>query len=176
MVEERQDVTEKSQHKRKPVAAASFDPIPTQQALPYNDVEHPPGIGLQLHARLCPLSDGVCLTVHCSTARPGFVKPKHSTSPRLLPVYQRLTVRWRSCVLRRPYNLLPPLADGTCPTVHRSTANSGIANPDRCTLIRRHLSINGELYVGGVTHSRRTVRGKATVGSRWPVVTPPPHQ
>ena len=129
-------VTEKSQRRRKPAAAASFDPAPTQQSLPYDDVEHPPGVGLRSHARPFALSDGACPTVQCSTANPGFVNPKHSTSPRLLPVYQRLTVRWRSCVLRRLYVLPPPLADGTCPTVHHSTGNSGIANPDRCTLPR----------------------------------------
>ena len=62
----------------------------------------------------------------------------------------------------------PPFADGTCRTIHNSTANPVIASPDRRTLLRSRLSINGELYVGGVTH---LLGGKVRVGSRWPAVT-----
>ena len=75
------------QRRQNPAAAASFDSTPTQQSLPYDDVEHPPGVGLPLYSHLFPHSDGACRTVHCSTANPGFANPKHSTSPRLLSVY-----------------------------------------------------------------------------------------
>ena len=38
-------VTEKPpQHRRSPPATNSFDPTPTQQSLPYDDVEHHPGV------------------------------------------------------------------------------------------------------------------------------------
>ena len=122
------------------------------------------------------LPDGACPTVHRSTASPSLVNPKRSTSPRPMPVYQRATVHWRSCAVRRRYTHPPPLADGTCSTVHHSTANSGIANPDCCTLARCHLSFKGNLYVGGVTQACRTLSRKVTVGSGWPAVTAVPHR
>jgi hypothetical protein len=71
-------------------------PLPTQQSLAYDDVEHPPGVGLPSYARLLP------------TANPSFVNPKRSTSPPPLPVYQRATVRWRCCMLRCLYARPPP--------------------------------------------------------------------
>ena len=136
--------------RKRNLAAVTFDPTPTQQSLPFDNVVHPLGVGLRSYARLLPLSDGACPTVHRSTAKSSLANPRRSTSPRPLPVYQRATVHWRSCVLRRPYACPPPLADGACSTVHHSTSNSGISNPDCCMLHRRRLSINEELYVIGV--------------------------
>ena len=79
-------------------------------------------------------------------------------------------------MLRRPYVLpLPSLMVRVRQfTIPPPTQASPIQIFARC--LARRLSINGELYVGGVPHYSRTVRGKATVGSCWPAVTPPPHQ
>lgn len=85
------------------------------------------------------------------TSHIGFVNPKGSTLPCLLPAYQRPTVGRRSCISHVLYAHPPPLADGTCLTVHHSTANLGISDPDRCTLAHHCLSINRQMYIGGVT-------------------------
>lgn len=148
----------------KPSCGCLVDSTPTQQSLTYDDVGHPPGVRLPSHAHLFPLSDGACPTVHCSTANPGLVDPRNSTSLRLLPVYQRqLYVGGVACYVAHMRFALP--------SIHYSTANSGIVNPDRYTLPRRPPSINEELYVEGVTHSSRMLSRKVTVESRWPVVT-----
>jgi hypothetical protein len=155
--------------RRRNLVAVSFHPTPTQQSLAYDAVEHPPVGGLRSSVRLLPPPDGVCPTVHHSTAKSSLVNPKRSTSPRQLP--GQLCVRGVACYVAL---MLVPLADGACSTVHHSTANSGIANPDSCTLARRRVSVNGKLYVG-VTQSCRTLSRKVTVGFRWRAVTPLQH-
>ncbi|KIJ97565.1 hypothetical protein K443DRAFT_9831 [Laccaria amethystina LaAM-08-1] len=130
-------------------------PLPTQQSLAYDDVEHPPGVGLPSYARLLP------------TANPSFVNPKRSTSPPPLPVYQRATVRWRSCMLRCLYARPPPslmarVRQFTIPPPTKAPPIPIVASPP-------------SVYQWGTN-----VEPKGVIGSHSPGVTPvhdhPPHR